>query len=393
MNVAFFFESDINPIKGGTERVTWSVADYLMKQGMSVYFIAHQQRMDYDKSLLSHHIILPDPTGYETPENISFLKRVLREKRIEVLINQGAFSDEIRLCNKKVLGDATKIISVIHYNIPGDPYHFKEMLRPYFSGDTLIEKIRSTIQQLRKPLLERRVIRNKRQLLITLCTYSDAVVLLSDRYKSDFLKMTGGIGADKLHVISNPNTYSTVNLSCEKQKLILYVGRLSYSQKRVDLLIRIWKQIEKEVPGWELVILGDGPEKKRLIAQAKGLARIKFAGHQDPTSYYEKAQIVCLTSTHEGFGMVLTEGMQHGAVPIAFDSYQAVSDIIDHEKNGLLIKAFDLTDYASRLKELIQNDSKRSELAYNAKQKTGDFDKDKIGAKWLALLTKITHNI
>ena len=51
MNIAFFFESDINPIKGGTERVTWSVAKYLISKGMKVVFIAHQKRNDFDPSI------------------------------------------------------------------------------------------------------------------------------------------------------------------------------------------------------------------------------------------------------------------------------------------------------------------------------------------------------
>ncbi|WP_418991997.1 glycosyltransferase [Alistipes sp.] len=392
MTVAFFFESDINPIKGGTERVTWSVAEYLIKQGTIVYFIAHQQRPDYDKSLISRHIFLPDPIGFETIENISFLKRMLHEKQIDVLINQGAFSDEIRICNTMVLGDTTKIISVIHYNLPGDAYHFNETLHPCFSGTDLKEKIKSTLQQLRKPVLKRRALRNKRKELISICNYSDAIVLLSERYKTDFLKLTGGKGKGKLHAIPNPNTYPTISSIFEKEKLVLYVGRLCYEQKRVDFLIRIWKMIEKEIPGWELVIVGDGPEKSRLFAQAKGLERIRFAGYQDPTSFYEKAQIVCLTSPYEGFGMVLTEGMQYGAVPIAFDSYQAIHDIIDHEKNGLLIKPFDLSDYALNLKELILNDAKRAVLANNARQKTDDFEPQKIGAQWISLLTKLTLN-
>lgn len=53
---------------------------------------------------------------------------------------------------------------------------------------------------------------------------------------------------------------------------------------------------------------------------AKGIPNIRFVGYQDPLSYQLESRILCLTSIYEGWGMVLTEAMQCGAVPIAFNS-------------------------------------------------------------------------
>lgn len=92
MNIAFFFESDINPIKGGTERVTWSVAKYLISKGMKVVFIAHQKRNDFDPSLLSYHRFLPDSVGYDTLENIRYLQNLIQDEEIDILVNQGGLS-------------------------------------------------------------------------------------------------------------------------------------------------------------------------------------------------------------------------------------------------------------------------------------------------------------
>jgi glycosyltransferase involved in cell wall biosynthesis len=44
-----------------------------------------------------------------------------------------------------------------------------------------------------------------------------------------------------------------------------------------------------------------------------------------------------MTSAYEGWGLTLTEAQQMGVVPIAFDSFGAVYDIIENEYNGLII--------------------------------------------------------
>lgn len=106
--------------------------------------------------------------------------------------------------------------------------------------------------------------------------------------------------------------------------------------------MRIWEKVEKACPGWHLDIVGDGPDAELLkdSAQKLGLSRIVFHGFQNPGPYYSRASIFCMTSTFEGFGLVLVEAMQHGCVPIAFDSYPAVRDIISHGENGILIPPF-----------------------------------------------------
>ena len=48
----------------------------------------------------------------------------------------------------------------------------------------------------------------------------------------------------------------TVNT--DKEKTVVYVGRVEFIDKRVDRLMRIWKRVCHEVPDWQLVIVGDG---------------------------------------------------------------------------------------------------------------------------------------
>lgn len=47
-----------------------------------------------------------------------------------------------------------------------------------------------------------------------------------------------------------------------------------------------------------------------------------------------------MASAFEGFGLVLVEAMSYGVVPMAFNSFSNCSDIIDDDKNGILVTPF-----------------------------------------------------
>ena len=155
----------------------------------------------------------------------------------------------------------------------------------------------------------------------------------------------------------------------QKDNRVLFVGRLYSEVKGCDKLLRIWKEATKDIKDWHLDIVGDGRDKQNLIELAKELdiKNCSFHGYCDPQPFYEKAQIFCMTSIYEGFGMVLTEAMQHGVVPIAFNSYSSVHDIITDNKDGYIIPAFNEKVYAKSLRELINNKNIRTKFAKEAK--------------------------
>lgn len=218
--------------------------------------------------------------------------------------------------------------------------------------------------------------------------------MLSEGFKDDFLQFVKNAKKEKLFVIPNPNTYEKIYEQSLKHKdnIVLYVGRLSYSQKRVDRLISIWKNLESQFPEWKFLIIGDGPERKQLedLALKYKLTHISFLGYQDPEIYYQKARILCMSSTYEGFGMVLTEAMQHKVVPIAFGSYKALHDIVEDKKNGFVIPPFDLSVYASRLSLLMKDSRLWTRLAENAQEKVLEFDIEKVGERWIDLFQRIS---
>lgn len=144
------------------------------------------------------------------------------------------------------------------------------------------------------------------------------------------------------------------------------MGRLSYADKRVDRLIDIWNILKGKTAGWQLIIVGEGDEKKKLEAYVKklNLTNVEFAGFcNNPKQYYDRASILCLTSSFEGWGLVLTEAQANGIVPIAFECSDGVKSILSpNEINGLLIPPFDLEAYAKKLLFVMNNTEARKRI-------------------------------
>lgn len=121
-------------------------------------------------------------------------------------------------------------------------------------------------------------IRKKKTKLNHLLEYSDKVVVLSQKYIQDCLSLTSTRNAHKLYAIPNLLTFQIPESlsSGTKQNILLYVGRLSYADKRVDRLLSVWKKLQPVHTDWSLYIVGDGEYRENLekISEEYHLKRI-----------------------------------------------------------------------------------------------------------------------
>jgi len=147
-------------------------------------------------------------------------------------------------------------------------------------------------------------------------------------------------------------------------------------------------------PDWSLKIVGDGEEKATVMKLAENmkLKNVYFEGYQNPIKYYEEAAIFCMTSAYEGFGMVLIEAMAYKTVPIAFNSFLSVTDIIVHNSNGILVKPFDKNEYVNEICKLIEDSSYREKLSREAQRSVKRFASDEIINDWFSLFANVIGN-
>ena len=93
-----------------------------------------------------------------------------------------------------------------------------------------------------------------------------------------------------------------------------------------------------------------------------------------------------MTSSSEGWGLTLTEAQQYGVVPIAFDSYASLHDIIQDGENGFIIPNNNISEYIEKLKLLIINQDIRKEMASKCIESSKRFSQKNIIQEWIKLL-------
>jgi glycosyltransferase involved in cell wall biosynthesis len=144
-------------------------------------------------------------------------------------------------------------------------------------------------------------------------------VFVSDDVKRAFVAR--GVPAARAVRIYNP-----VSLPPEaatptaRSEMVLGVGRL-VPLKGFATLLEAFSLCAK--PSQRLVILGEGPERAGLLAQAAALGiadRLSLPGWvADPSPYYAQAGCFVCASRHESFGNVLVEALAHGVPVVATD--------------------------------------------------------------------------
>lgn len=373
MKIAIILQQNFDPNAGGVQRVTNNLSQLLSVQN-EVYIIC------FNKNEKNRYV---DNIPIVAVKSDIELKNILDQLNIEVIINQTGYSVKFTKMLLYITNNKAKIINNLHIN----PLNF------YDNHKNIIQELfnRKKIGFLntyftRKIILGYHVWKQRKELGF-IVKNTDAFVMLSEKFKPELFFLVPKLKKylHKIHGIGNPFQRPEVDVKAlPKENIVLFVGRLDLSQKRVDLLLEIWKKLHAQAPDWKFWVLGDGAEKKNMekYCLQNKLDRVQFFGKVDPTEYYKKAKIFHMTSAFEGFGNVLIEAQSYGCVPMLFDSYAAASDIVHHNQNGILIKAFDCNEYAAETKNLMDNPVKTSELALNAYENVLRFSYEETYKKW-----------
>ena len=97
-----------------------------------------------------------------------------------------------------------------------------------------------------------------------------------------------------------------------------------------------------------------------------------------------------MTSIWEGFPLTLVEAQHYGCVPLAYDSYAAVSDIIKNGYNGFIIPLHNIGEYIKRLSTLMNDGmllSRMSQCAWESSKTI--LNKESILDKWERLFKEL----
>jgi glycosyltransferase involved in cell wall biosynthesis len=153
-----------------------------------------------------------------------------------------------------------------------------------------------------------------------------------------------------------------------EQPRFVAVGRL-VSHKGVDRVLDAWRVVEPLVGG-ELVIVGDGPERARLEADAPaGVRFVGRVGDVDKRALLRSAWALVHGAHHEGWGIVIMEAAAHGVPAIGFD-VAGVRDAIIGEQTGLV--ATDIDVFAQQWIRIASDGGLRDRLGAAARERASD---------------------
>lgn len=191
------------------------------------------------------------------------------------------------------------------------------------------------------------------------------------------------------------NAFNTKNIpSVDLEKPLthsaLFVGRLAPEKNPLKLL-DCAKLVKEIIPDFTLDIYGDGPLFNTLLERIEHMElqnNVHLKGFIDDKAIYQNYDLLWVTSTLEGFGLVIIEAMANGIPCVSTNWGEAASEIIAQGKTGYIVESNE--EFAERSIQLLSNKNKRKNMAKNALEVFYNNFTCKINTQhWIELLKKI----
>ncbi|HQW84312.1 MAG TPA: glycosyltransferase [Ferruginibacter sp.] len=193
------------------------------------------------------------------------------------------------------------------------------------------------------------------------------IIVCQSKYMQQDLVANYNITADKTVVINNAILPKNVNENLLKQNKesnkFITVSRLS-PEKGIERLIHAVGLLS--IP-FEFYIIGSGKQKaalQKLVTDLDLTKKVFFIPeNKTPFEGMEDADLFLLGSYYEGFPNTLLEAGALGIPAVAFDAAGGIREIIENEKNGLLVDDNDIIGFATAITSALNNKFNRQQIA------------------------------
>lgn len=222
----------------------------------------------------------------------------------------------------------------------------------------------------------------------------DRYIALSLQTKSKLERL--GIPGSKIKVVYGGVDTAVKMVMPSSPKQILTISRL-VSYKRVEDIITALPLVKSRVPEVRLCIVGDGPQKERLVklARESGVAdSVEFIAHVSDAklrAVMSKSMLYCSASLVEGFGLSVMEALARGVPAV-------ISDIETHQEitggDGVLFfRPRDPKDLSDKLVDLLTNKRLWYKKSREARQLASRYSWPHIAAQTLAVYNRVVQHV
>lgn len=152
---------------------------------------------------------------------------------------------------------------------------------------------------------------------------------------------------------------------------MIAVGRFVDKEKNFSMLIDAMREFMKLCPKALLVLVGDGPDRRKYELRIKNQALEKNihleSWRDDLPSFYKSFDLSVMPSNYEGWGRTVIEAMAAG-LPVVMTDVGLAGEVVCHNENGIVVPVADRDGLALALAELFRNPARLRLLRENAKK-------------------------
>lgn len=339
--------------RGGAERVTVYLAEYMVKNGVACDIITQKiAKNEYDVPEGVVRKCLTAGQGFLA--KICELRNLIKQSHADVMLIMGV--PNCIYASVAAIGLKIKVV-VSERNDPAN-----------FLGKTIVKHVSRFLMKL-----------------------ADGFVFQTHDAKLYYDKKLKGRGAvifNPLFTEGLPDAYEG-----ERTKSIVTAGRLA-TQKNQKLLISAFAKVSEKHPEYKLIIYGEGPLRDRLEAQVKELGldgKVQLPGNvSDLCEHTKGAAMFVMSSDFEGMPNALIEAMAIGLPCISTDCpCGGPRELVENKENGILVPVGDVEAMAAAMVELIENGELAEKIGRNAQQIRNRLDCDLIGKQWIEYLANL----
>lgn len=192
-----------------------------------------------------------------------------------------------------------------------------------------------------------------------------------------------------------PDQRSRTDLGLPEDRLVVATLCRLVRRKRIDVLLDAVRHLGPDRAF--LVVMGSGPlaDPLRQSAEALGIAAsVRFTGHvgeADKAAYLDSADVFCLPSDHEGFGLVYVEAMSVGTPVIATD-VGGQTDVIRDGIDGFLVPRGDPRAVADRIAALGTDPELLARMKRAVPERAREFEPDIVAARFIGLYERAARS-
>lgn len=206
------------------------------------------------------------------------------------------------------------------------------------------------------------------------------VIMTVSRFSGNMIREYMGVRNDRLEVIYNSAKLKKISIGKALKPLILTLGHI-VSYKNPELWVEVAKEVIKHVPDARFVWLGDGMMLERLRQMVADLDlgnNIEFRGYtSDVEEYYSYAMIYFQPSKIENNSISVLDAMAYG-LPCVTSDTGGLPESVVNGVTGYVCRTDDVEGYASRISELLSDQSLRLKMGKAARQRVSELFSEEV---------------